>query len=513
VANGLFSKITSIFTGSSPRASVGAPPVRAIPGGGMPKPKPQDLAYEIDYQWRRSGVSELPERVHYRDLPIISGGSVDCVRAVSAAMDELGNGMFWAPARLCDDLIGDDRIGALLETRVEALASLPIESSASPKARAKVRAQDLADQVADEWPTWFAPAEVKKLHTWGLNLGFGIGELIWDTDRPSYWTPRLKTWDLRYAYWRWDTRSFWLNTMDGPIEVRPGDGHWVVYAPHGYARSWTFALARPFSPLYLMRRFSERDWARWCEVHGMPIRLGIVPFEASAKAKEGFIRDLINIGREAVIRAEQSGEKDGPKFDVKLIEAASQSWEGFKALLSYVDECCATRALGQNLTTTVKGGGSYAAANVHDRVRLERTESDAQSLGGCLTAQAVVPWAVYNYGAEELAPRVTWSTRPPEDRAATAKTWVDLGNALKAIDAARQKSGDKTLGLNLDLKAIATSFRLPLVDGAELVEKAMPVEKPGAGLGSHEPEEDADIEPAEKQPDSEKPEPDKGDEA
>lgn len=451
----------------------------------QPKPAPKPQPHENDYLWERAKLGASPSRTHYRDLPIISTSGFDDVGTVKHALSQLAQGQFYAAAQMCDAFIGDDRIGALYETRLEALASLPIEVNPSLLSSKKARAQKIAEQVETEWSGWFADAEVKRLHEWGLSLGFGIAELLWDTTKPDYWAPRLKTWDLRHCYWRWDTRSFWMITLDGPVEVRPGDGHWVIYAPHGYSRPWLRGMVRPFALPYMTRSWTQRDWARWCEVHGLPIRVGIVPSQADAPAKESFIRDLLYIGNDAVLRAEQ--DENGKGFDVKLVEAASQSWQGFRQLLAACDENMAIRMLGQNLTTSVKGGGSYAAANVHDRIRLDRVEADAKSLGACLSEQVVRPWCVYNYGDDTLAPKATWSTKTLVDRDAVAKTLNTAGDALGKLRAG---------GLNVDREAFAKIFRIPLVAGKPLIDDDDEAEEAAAvpgGLGDSEPEEDAEI--------------------
>jgi len=441
-------------------------PARARPlasqvGGGMPRPKAVDQPYEVDYYWRRAAPRPV-ERTHFRDIPVLGSGRSFCeVEQVRAALDSLANGQFFEMGQLCDAYWGDDRISAILETRIDALSSFPIETAANETAKDSNLAKDIAQQVQREWPTWFSTPEVKRLHEWGLLLGFGIGELLWDTDRPNYWTPRLKTWDLRYCYWRWDTRSFWLITLDGQVEVRPGDGHWIVYAPHGYTRPWMHGLGRAAALPFMTRTWTSRDWARWCEVHGLPIKLAIVPWEADPAAREAFINDLCYIGNEAVLRAEQESGQEGRRYDLKLVEAASQSWQGFQRLLERCDDNLSIRFLGQTLTTQMGKSGSYAAANVHDRIRMDRVESDAQGLGQCLSEQGVKPWAIYNFpDGATLAPSTTWSTKPPEDRASTAKTLNDLGDALNKL---------RKAGLNVDLEKMATQFRLPLVDGKPII--------------------------------------------
>lgn len=350
--------------------------------------------------------ASLP-RTHHRDLPVTSSWSSDDVGIVKATLRLLEVGdvvRFDRAAQLCDSFEADDRIGALLETRLEALSTLPLQVTPAGKT---ALARSIAETVKSNWSAWFPDAEVKKLHSWGLKLGFGIGELAWNRSTTG-WTPKLKTWDLRNVEWRWNTRSFWVNTVEGPVEVTPGDGHWLLYAPHGAERAWMKGLVRPFARLFLMRQLTYRDWLRWCEVHGLPIRVGVVPAGAEKASKSSFINDLLNIGGEATLVAEQG--REGEKYDLKLVEAASQSWQGFRQLLAQVDENMAVRMLGQNLTTTMKTGGSYAAADVHNRVRLERREGDANSIAAVLNEQGLALWVAVAHGRPDLAPKAGWLT-------------------------------------------------------------------------------------------------------
>jgi phage gp29-like protein len=312
-----------------------------------------------------------------------------------------------------------------------------------------------------------------------------VAEIFWDTTEPGSWSPRLKVWDPRYLYWRWDTRSFWLITLDGQVEVTPGDGHWLLYCPDGYARGWMSGLVRSLALLFLIRRWATRDWARHSETLGQTIKKAVVPSEASPEDKAAFEADLRSLGAEGLVRVAKDANGNG--FDFSLVEAASQSWDGFRQLIAMADECIAVDVLGQNLTTSMKAGGSYAAASIHDQIRRDRLESDARSLGDCLREQVVRPWTVWNYGDESLVPWTTWSTKAPEDRAGTAQIMNTLGDALTKL---------KSAGLNVDLEAVAKAFRIPLVENKPLVEAA---EAPGA----EEPQADEQA-PA----DDEQPEPD-----
>lgn len=114
---------------------------------------------------------------------------------------------------------------------------------------------------------------------------------------------------------------------------------------------------------------------------------------------------------------------------------------------------------------------------MQDRVRLDRLESDAKSLGDCLAEQFVLPWTIYNWGDPKIAPGVRWSTKAPEDRAKLATTYRDAGTALGLL-----LKG----GLNVDRIEYAKQFNIKLNSKQPLLEPQL------GGLGDHEPEEDAE---------------------
>jgi len=274
-----------------------------------------------DYLWRKAKLAAQPSTNHARDLPILGSTIFDEVGSVRAALTSLELGQFWQAAQLVDAFGADDRIHGVEQTRVDALFGLPLETEIRST---DAKAEDYATRVRAEWPTWFADAEIKKFLKWGLELRVAVGELLWDTASPGAWTPRFKTWDPRFLYWRWDTRTFWMITMDGPIEITPGDGHWVLYCPDGYARGWMGGHVRSLALMYLVRRWALRDWARFSEVHGLPIKKATVPAGLPPEDKEAFLADLETLGSEGLVRL--AVDENGKGFDLALMEAQSQSW-------------------------------------------------------------------------------------------------------------------------------------------------------------------------------------------
>jgi len=295
-------------------------------------------------------------------------------------------------------------------------------------------------------------------------LGIGLAEVLWETSDGS-WQPRLKVWHPSFLWWRWDTRSYWLNTQDGQVEIpEGGSGKWLVYCPYGYYRGWMDGRVRPLSLPWLVRGWARRDWARYSEVHGIPAKKAIVPPTADVDQKSRFTRMLANLGSEPVIECEQG--QDGNRFDYELVEAKANSWECFSRLLEHADTAIAVTLLGQNLTTEVKQG-SRAAAQVHNSVRRDFLRADAATLGRALRKGLLQPWARFNFGHEELAPRPAWGTEPPEDAAAEADALQKLAVALGAFQDAK---------LPVDLLALLREQGVPLLP--EAADNDAPAPKP-----------------------------------
>src|SRR5438094_441501 len=107
-------------------------------------------------------------------------------------------------------------------------------------------------------------------------------------------------------------------------------------SPYGEQLGWLDSMVRALAIPWLIRQWARRDWARYSEVHGMPIRKGIVPAKAQEEDKLRFIDEIAQFSSETILRLPQ-GSEEGSKFDVQLLEASSQSWEGFQALIGQTD--------------------------------------------------------------------------------------------------------------------------------------------------------------------------------
>ena len=354
------------------------------------------------------------------------------VSQVRSALRSLEDGDFSDAAQLVDAMGRDDRLTAVLQTRINAL--LRADFKLMP---ASVDSEDKAAEAAAMAESWWwrlvPEAQLAQLLRWWLMCGVAIGEIVWELTA-NEWRPCLKVWDMQWAWADREERCYYLTTREGQIKVPygGGDGKWIVL---GQGESpWMNGLARCLAIPWLVRQFAMRDWARYSERHGMPIVLADVPAVSDAEDKDAFQSDLAVLSTDTTIQLPTNVDEDGARFDLRLLEATDQNSDGFKDLIRHVDDCFAIALTGNNLTTQIDAG-SLAAAQVGGEVKRERTLGDAQMLSTELHCQLLEFWAGYNLGDIDLAPWPHWDVAPPVDLKLEAETLVALGTAVAALSA------------------------------------------------------------------------------
>lgn len=395
-------------------------------------------------------------RVAAKQLPSLSSFSHwDSVELVRSAISSLESTGYMEKAALVVDAMGrDDRISGVMLTRAGALPALPLRMEPRGDGRQK---SAVAREAEDNFEKFFPDHTLTELLHWGTMLGVGLGQLVWKYSE-SRWEPLLRVWHPRFIRYDFDREGFEVHAQGGPIQINPGDGQWLLYCPWGIQRGWMHAKVRSLHVPWLLRQWAMRDWARSSEVHGNPMKLAMMPSGAQQDDKERFITELANVGSEAVVALPRvAGGSDNDNFDVKLLEAATDSHTTFKELIAEANTCIAISLLGQNLTTEVKGG-SYAAAVMHQLIRNDVLQSDAERLGQCLREQALSWWAAYNFGDKELAPMPIWRTTPSEDKKAQGEGMKAMGDGVLSL---------KSIGAKPDIDTLLEEAGVPVTGKAE----------------------------------------------
>jgi len=150
---------------------------------------------------------------------------------------------------------------------------------------------------------------------------------------------------------------------------------------------------------YLFKNYSIKDWVIFCEVYGMPLRLGKYDSGASPEDKEALEIAVRTLGHDAAGIISKATE-------IEFITGNNGSASGdlYKDLAGFANKEISKAILGGTLTADVDGKGSYAAANTHNDVRHDLINSDARSIATTVRTQFIRPYVGFNYG---------WDTKVP----------------------------------------------------------------------------------------------------
>ncbi|MES1205006.1 MAG: DUF935 family protein [Pseudomonadota bacterium] len=400
-------------------------------------------------------------------FPIATFGEYDSVDAIKSVLRQLKSGQFQSASALADGMSDDDRIDAVVRTRVGALMGTDLDIKPVSDKRKAVQAAELLGGVEDgpgEWDRMFPPGVVVELLRSGDLLNFGLAEIQWTSERGMWW-PRLKFWDTQFVFWDEQRQCYMLRTTTGDVQLprldqNPvGDGQWFIWNPFGYQYAWRRGMIRSLASKYMMRQWDQRDWARYCEVHGLPLRKAVVPGGGgpnNTAAQDAFFEAVANVGNEPTVMVPQGVE--GQKYDVEMVEATSRSWETFKEFKSALDIDIAVLVLGQNLTTEATGGGlGGGEVSEHGQIKREKLREDA-AIAVAFRDQVLVPWAQFNFGDPDLAPRPVYRVDPPEDDGEKAKLLISVGQGLKVLQDAK---------VPVSVRATAEEFRINLMTKEE----------------------------------------------
>ena len=327
----------------------------------------------------------------------------------------------------------------------------------------------------DAWPRIGRMNTLSEVMRWAVMMGFQHSEVTWDTSKEP-WVPYLKPWNPQFEWYHIISRQYIAITYDGLLPITPGDGKWFGYSPHGSYRGWLHGAVRSVGIPWLTRQYAIRDFARFCEVHGIPIVKAFVPAVGSPEQKQRFTAGLRNLGSESVVMCPMG--IDGQKYDLELLEAKDTSWQAFPAMLNTCDASIILPLLGQNLTTEVKEG-SFAAAREHGDVKQSVLEGDNASISDEIYESLARPFAFFNYGDPDAAVYTDWVVEPAEDHFKVAQTLQAFATACMDLAHA---------GVEFDPGTLADKMRIPGIPNQKTPTFASTSSGGGGGFGASKSE-------------------------
>lgn len=251
-----------------------------------------------------------------------------------------------------------------------------------------------------------------------VGKGFAVCEIVWDVSE-SQWLPtrlvyRLPQW-FRYDWetgtrlQRRDDTHQWVDLEPGKFVVHRHQAKSGLPIRGGIARAAAWAWA--------FKNFGIRDWLRFVEAYGHPLRVGKFHRGATDTEQNTLYRAVKNIASDAAAIVPEG-------MVIEFIESSGTGVRAdlYKDLLGYMDAAISKAVLGQTLTTQEGDSGSYSLGQVHDEVRQDIERSDARQLAATLTNAVGRPLVLLNRGdpGRRGFPRFTIGREDEYDPAAMA---------------------------------------------------------------------------------------------
>lgn len=282
-----------------------------------------------------------------------------------------------------------------------------------------------------------------------VGKGISISEIDWEPDENGNYVIAGIEWvHPKKLCWDYETDEMKICTMEYPSGVCLPENKFVVHrykAKSGHPSR--AGLLRVVAWMYLFKNYDIKDWAAFCEIYGMPLRLGKYNAAASKEDQAALAEAIINLGTDAAGIIPETAE-------IKFIESnKTSSADIYESFARYCDEQTSKAIVGQTLTAD-SGGGSYAQGKVHADVRHDLTVADAQALAETINECIVQPLVRYNFGANADCPVFQFDFKEADDLKETVEIYKTL-----ACD----------MGLKIPEEHIYKKFAIPKPEEGERV--------------------------------------------
>lgn len=291
-----------------------------------------------------------------------------------------------------------------------------------------------------------------------VGKGISVMEIIWGTDREGH--NIIESIDYihpKKLVWSYPGDRLKICTKDCPLGMDLPENKFVVHvykAKSGYeSRS---GVLRVVAWMYLFKNYVVKDWVAFCEVFGMPLRLGKYSQTASEDDKQALMEAIYSLGSDAAGIVPDSTVID-------FIESNKlSSAEIYEKLARYCDEQISKAILGQTLSSD-SGGGSYAQGKVHNEVRHDLTVADAKALAATIRRDIISPLVKFNFGSDADIPFFVFDSEEAKDQ----KETVDIYKILS------------DMGLKISGSHLYKKFGIPKPEEGESVLNPVTSVQPG----------------------------------
>jgi phage gp29-like protein len=256
-----------------------------------------------------------------------------------------------------------------------------------------------------------------------IGKGIAVSEIMW-AFRDGHHVVDEINWVHQKKFLFDDDDNFKIVTDEEPMGRLLPENKFIIHkykAKSGHpSRAGILRIA---AWMYLFKNYSMKDWVAFCEVYGMPLRLGKYDPNASEDEKNKLMEALIRIGTDAAGIVPDNST-------IEFIESAKGTTsEIYKLLSEFCNSEISKAILGQTLTSDT-GGGSLAQGKVHNEVRHDLTVADCKALASTLKRYLIKPLVLFNFGETRRLPSIVFDCKEEEDLNTQADIYDKFINKL-----------------------------------------------------------------------------------
>lgn len=279
-----------------------------------------------------------------------------------------------------------------------------------------------------------------------VGKGIAIMEILWKLENGSVRIAEIKPKHQKNFFW--DGKDILkVRTKESPNGAELPENKFII---HEYkAKSGHISrggVLRVVAWMYLFKNYTLKDWISFCEIYGMPLRLGKYSQSASEDDKNALMQALIQIGTDAAGMVPDGTE-------IEFVEASkTSSADVYEKLARYCDEQISKAILGQTLTSD--SGGSHAQSKTHNEVRHDLTAADCKALAATIRQDLIRPLVLFNFGEERRIPYLKFDFEEADD----LKETVDIYRTLIC-----------EIGLPVSREHLYKKFSIPKPEAGEAI--------------------------------------------
>lgn len=373
-------------------------------------------------KWGGRGQPTPAEQPYSVLKPVIRATSDWDVGDDDVAWTLAEQGQLQLAVQLCEAIESDGVASGLLTTRSAGLLRLPLTITGDEEFVEELTGDDASSLNGGMFWRMFPMATLARIIRFGILLGAGVGYFVQGPDDPC---PVLHCVEHQFLVTRRGSDGharLYYRTLQGEVEITPGDGRWFVFAPNGIDRFWLYGAWRPVGKFWIAKNVAVEQRMTW----GLKMARGVQWIEAPNSSTTAERDDIVQFMAAAIappVIAMLQG------WSLKSIDVQGQGTQVWKEGKEDANAEIKYALTGQEATS---GGTSLGlgSGEIFADISQSIIDKDAETLAEAIHYQGLEPVAERRGLA---APWAGWNTTPPPDQKLIAQAAKEAGDGLKSL--------------------------------------------------------------------------------